>query len=192
MRGHAPFPGPLSGQPVPQRGGHHGPQRGDKPTVTTEQTATVDDDGSVAVNIVRTVGDTSTTRTVDLARDAEGDITITETRGERTLSQIISAGEDGGVDVTTTTTLPSGDELVRTLEIDLATDGELVITSVFNHPDGDTFTHERTVAVEQFLGAADESLSVAEVAEAFLEHAGVDVSLVGVAEFLNADLVAGS
>lgn len=192
MRGHLPFHGPLPGHSGPMRGGPRGPQRDNDPRPTTEQTATVQDNGGVEVSITRKLGEQTLTRTVDLSRDDAGAITIAETRGEKSVSQVISAAADGGVDVTLTRGLPSGEELVRTLEIDLGADGELVLTARFTRADGDSFTHEHSVPVEQFLGAADETLSVPEVAEALLEKAGVDVTLVGVADFLAADPVTGS
>lgn len=152
---------------------------------TTTQSEAVQADGSVDVTLTSSNGNSSLTRVVSLAEDkAAGTFSITSTHHNREQIQTIAADADGGVDITLTTTSASGAVISRTIDLDLNAAGELVITSSFPGASGNTATHAHTMDLATFLGTAGEALTVAEVAETYLEMQGVDITLTGIADLL--------
>jgi hypothetical protein len=168
------------------RGAHKGkvPNTKTQTTWTTTQSETVQADGRVDITLTSTDGDSTVTRMVTLAEAADGHFSITDTHRNRETVQTISADPDGGVDVRLTTTSSSGEVMTRTFDLDLNAAGELVISSQFTGTSGNTATHAHTLDLATFLGAAGAPLTVAEVAETYLDMRGVDVTLTGVADLL--------
>lgn len=151
---------------------------------TKTQSEAVQTDGSVDVTLTSTNGDITFTRLVSLAENDDGSFAITSTHRNRETVQTIAADADGGVDVSFTTTSAAGEAVTRTVDLDLNELGELVMTSSFTGASGNTSTHSHTLDLASFLGAEDESLTVAEVTEAYLDMQGVDVTLPGIADLL--------
>ena len=170
-------------------GGHsHGPRPdggGLLPdSLTSSQSESILDDGSIEITLTTGSLDFSFTRVVTLDQADDGSYSITQTRGNGEVTQVVSADTDGGVDVDITQTLPDGNTLTQHVELDVNSDGQLVVGIDFTAPDGTLTTHTHTVSLAAALGSADESLTVAEVTEVLLTHAGVDVTLTGVADLL--------
>ena len=171
------------------RGGHKGnssmTSTKTKTPWATTQTEAVQTDGSVDVTLSSTNGDSTSTRVVSLAEDkTAGTFSITSTHHNRETVQTIAADADGGVDVTFTSTSATGVVASRTIDLDLNAAGELIMTSSFTGASGNTSTHAHTLDLATFLGTAGESLTVAEVAETYLEMQGVDITLTGIADLL--------
>jgi len=169
------------------RGGFKGknPGSNNQTQWATTQSEAVQSDGSVDVTLTSTNGNATLSRVVSLAENTtDGSFSITSTHRNHETVQTIAADVDGGVDVTFTTTSASGVEMSRTIDLDLNAAGELILTSSFTGASGNTATHTHTLDLATFLGSEGEALSVAEVAEAYLEMQGVDITLTGIADLL--------
>lgn len=165
----------------PGQGGNERPNPFAGEDVT--QTSSTNADGSVAIALEATTdNDLTVSRSLLVEDDSDAgvDITVENTfpDGEtRTREISIDEDDDGGVDVNISFTTPDGESRTATIEIDEGVDAfDFSITRT--NRDGEEVTSDRSHFWEHVLSDMEVTdLSVDTVAEALLDHLGVDLSL---------------